>query len=351
MKKKLAMILTAILAMSLFTGCGSDEGKSVGEMKVEKYVTLGDYKGLNVTVDAAAVDEAEQEEYVAMIYNGYVTAESGGVTDRAVEVGDTVNIDYEGKKDDVAFDGGTAANQQLGIGSGKFIDGFEDGLVGVMPGETVDLNLTFPETYSSNPDLAGQAVVFTVTVNYIYPTEYSDEVVASWGESDFTNVEELRQYVYDFLYEYAQSDYEYAVQSAVMEAFMAQCVFKEIPESLIAVYRENLQANMESEASYYGMDADTLCYYYYGMDLTTFLDTYAEESARQMLAFQAVANAEDLNMSDEELETTLSEFAASNGYTSVDEFIGDNTREEYKEYYMFDDVLEFLVNNAVVTAE
>lgn len=350
MKKKLALILTVVLSMGLFAGCGSDEGKSVGEIKTEKYVTLGEYKGLNVNVAAPTVDEAEQADWVQQIYYGNLTAEYG-ITDRAVKTGDMVNIDYEGKKDDVAFDGGTAANQQLGIGSGSFIDGFEEGLVGVMPGETVDLNLTFPDPYLNNPDLAGQPVVFTVTVNYIYPTEYKDEAVASWGNSNFSTVAGLEQYVYDNLYADAESNYQYSLQNAVMEAFMSQCVFKEIPESMVTEYRNSLQTNMESDAAMYGMDAETLCLYAYGMDLTTFLDTYAEESAKQILAFQAVANAEDLNMTDEELENELMEFATANGYATVDEFIGENTREDYKEYYMFNDVLEFLVSNAVVTAE
>ena len=89
------------------------------------------------------------------------------ITDRAVEDGDLVTIDYVGKKDGEAFSGGSAEGYQLKIGSNTFIDGFEEGLIGVMPGDTVDLDLTFPESYSRNQDLAGQAVVFTVTLDKI----------------------------------------------------------------------------------------------------------------------------------------------------------------------------------------
>ena len=92
-----------------------------------------------------------------------------------VESGDTVNIDFEGKKDGVAFDGGTSQGYNLTIGSGSFIDGFEDGLIGVNVGDTVDLNLTFPEGYQ-NADLAGQDVVFTVTVNFICASNSSEMV-------------------------------------------------------------------------------------------------------------------------------------------------------------------------------
>lgn len=366
MKKKLAFIMTAALAIVLLTGCGGKEGpenkessennksneaQSVVDMQVEDYVTIGEYKGLNITVPAPSVTDEDVEAHMQLIYNSKTKAENG-ITDRAVALGDTVNIDYEGRKDDVAFAGGTAADQELTIGSGRFIDGFEEGLVGVMPGETVDLNLTFPEDYG-NEELNGQAVVFTVTVNFIYPSlkEYTDETVSSWEDEDFATVEELRQFSYDYLYETEQTNHTYMIESAVMQAFIEQCEFKELPKEFVAQYRAIIQENIEFEASMYGTDAETWSAYGYGMDLETFLDTYSVESARQVLAFQAVANKEGLTMTDEELETKLLELAAANGYNTVDEFIGTNTREEYKEYYMFEDVLAFLIENAVVTTE
>lgn len=197
MKKKTLGLLAAILSVCMLAGCGAkDTGDGTGaatdagtestalkDMDVDKYVTLGEYKGLAVSVDTVEVDEDEWDTLVNNVYYGNITAENGGIMDRAVETGDTVNIDYEGKKDGVAFDGGTAQGYDLTIGSGNFIAGFEDGLIGVMPGETVDLDLTFPENYG-NSDLAGQAVVFTVTVNYIQPAqdgEFSDEIISNFG--------------------------------------------------------------------------------------------------------------------------------------------------------------------------
>ncbi len=383
MKKKIALMLTVVLAMGLFAGCGEDTntpGESSTEntqsssdvnntvdanstdnnvensgdimdledLNASDYVTLGDYKGLQVTVAPVEITPEEQAAYVQSIYQSYATEENG-IKDRAVAVGDLINLDYSGKKGEEVFEGGTAADQSLEIGSGSFIPGFEDGLVGVMPGETVDLNLTFPENYG-NADLAGQAVVFTCTVNYIYPTEFSDDEIASWGNKQFSNVAEVEQFAFDYLNETAQSNYEYEVENKILEAFMKNCTFNEVPEALTNKYRESLTINMQSQAAMYGMDADTLCYYFYGMDLAGFLDTYAVESAKQMLAFQALADKEGLNMSDEELDKTLGEFAAQNGVT-VEEFIGTNKREDYKEYYMFEDVMDMLVENAVVSAQ
>ena len=115
-------------------------------MKVEKYVTLGEYTGLPAQLPSADVDEAQIEELFKALYLDSVTPDMG-ITDRQVVAGDIVNIDYEGKKDGVAFAGGTDSGAQLEIGSGHFIPGFEDGLIGAAPGETRDLELLFPENY------------------------------------------------------------------------------------------------------------------------------------------------------------------------------------------------------------
>ncbi len=348
MKKRLSILTLALMVMSLFAGCGSEGGKALHEMKVEKYVTLGEYTGINVTVPSAEVTEKEQTQYFQQIYFGnMVVEEEEKITDRAVKDGDVVNIDYEGKKDGVAFQGGTAADQYLGIGTGMFVPGFEAGLVGVNPGETVDIDLTFPEDYG---ELANQAVVFTVTVNYIYP-EYNDEEVASWGNASYTTVDDLKKFVYDYLYEYNQYYYETNVENAVLEAFMKQCVFTELPEDLVNRYKTNLQNSITAEATAYGTDAETLCNYYYGMNLASFLDKYAPESAKQSLAFQAVANEQDLNLTEEELDAKISEAATANGYTSVEEFMGTNTKDDYREYFTYEVAVEYLVNNAVVTAQ
>lgn len=378
MKKGLVYLMTAVMAVGLFTACGNKENTQdpgvtatatpdasgtnnegtqtpvanrvvLKDLDAAKYVTLGDYKNIEVTMAGPEVDQEEWDLINAQVYNDFVTAESGGVLDRAVENGDLVNIDYSGKKDGVVFDGGTAAAQQLEIGSGSFIAGFEEGLVGVMPGETVDLNLTFPEVYH-NADLAGQAVVFTVTVNFIYPTSesWSDDVVASAENSDFTTVEEMKQYVYDYLEEYNAYYYDINLENAVVEAFINQCEFKEVPEELVQSYRDDFTLTMSNEAAMYGMDVDSLCYYYYGVDLATFLDTYVTESAKQSLAFQAVANAENMNLSDADFDARLLELATQYGCTSIEQYIGANPKEGYRELFMLEDVVAFLVENATL---
>lgn len=354
MNKKIGSIFAAVLVAGLLCGCGKaeDDGaaKPLKDVDVDKYVTLGEYKGLPVNVEAISVSDEDVESLMNAAYSNYVTADNGGITDRAVEEGDTVNIDYEGKKDGVAFDGGTAQSQSLTIGSHTFIDGFEDGLIGVMPGETVDLDLTFPENYSQ-PDLAGAAVVFTVTVNFIVPTDMQDEVIVAMGMDGVETVEDFRQSAYDYLYSNAESNYNSQLQSAVLEAFMNSCEFRELPKGMYEKYETLMRDNLTQNAENSGLDTETYAQNYFQKDFESLVAYYTEESLKQDLALQAVANKEDLNIDDDMLNTTLQEYATQAGYDTVEEFIGDNSLEDYREYLVCNSALDFLMQNAAVSNE
>lgn len=342
MKKSFWSVVWVLLAAVLSAGCGADEDKPLNEMDVEKYVTLGDYTNLTVDVEPGTVDEAYLDQLMLATYYNYVTEEDG-ITDRTVQIGDTVNIDYEGKKDGVAFAGGTAAGASLTIGSGEFIDGFEDGLVDVMPGETVDLDLTFPKGYG-NADLAGQAVVFTVTVNYIMPglDDMKDSVVSDMGIEGVGTVEEFRQYAYDYLDSYMQNDYTVRLQNAIIDELIAQSIFGEIPEPMVEAGRQALTENIENIAVANGVTAEFYTNYVYQMSVEEFVNTYAEDGVKQELVLQAIANREGLSVSDEELQSQLEEYTSNAGYASEEEFLGGSSKEDFRDYLMTEKVLQFL---------
>lgn len=366
MKKKLVLLLTAVLTISMLAGCG-DKGNEVEsseavaqsneetvdlssvpaikDMDVDKYVTVGNYKEIKVDYEAVNVTDADVDVLVSNYYTTYATQEDG-VTDRAVEVGDTVIIDYVGKKDGVAFDGGTANGASLGIGSGQFIAGFEEGLVGVMPGETVDLELTFPTPYHS-PELEGADVVFTVTVHYILPEKMADAVVAKMGIEGVSNEAELRTYLKDMLDQYATNMNESNKQTAVLDAFLNDCKYEEFTPEMIAKYEAMAEKMIQALAANYGMMPEDYVSNYYGMELDAFVSDYAVEALKQHLAMQAVANRENLNITDDELEEMLQEYATAAGMSSVEEYLGKNTREEFRESFMYDKVFKYLVGNAV----
>ena len=160
------------------------------------YVELGEYKGLTVKI---APIEVTDEEILAQISANAGSDAMEDVTEGTVEEGDTANIDYVGKLDGEAFDGGTAKGYDLEIGSGTFIDGFEDGLVGVKIGDTVDLTLTFPESYPSE-ELAGKETVFTVTVNSVKRMkELTSDLVSTITDGEYTDVDAYKESVKETL--------------------------------------------------------------------------------------------------------------------------------------------------------
>ena len=242
--KKFAMVMTAVsLSALMLAGCGNKaentestaaeessqaaeteteekvyaEDSYVDNLNVADYVELGEYIGLEANMVTPYVSDEQVNSYIdSVLAQNMIKNE---ITDRAVAEGDIADISYVGKKDDVAFEGGTAENYELTIGSNTFIDGFEDGVVGMKIGETKDLNLTFPENYQST-ELAGAEVVFTVTLNKIYEEELpvlNDEFVAGLEIEDVATVDAFRQYVYDNLMEQAQAQHDAEVESVVLQ--------------------------------------------------------------------------------------------------------------------------------------
>ncbi len=356
MKKRMAGVTAVLTALCLLAGCGSNPAvtnRELREMKVGRYVTLGDYNDISVTVPAPkSVSQSEWDELLLAVYQSYVTADNGSITNRAAVSGDTVIIDYVGKKDGAAFAGGTASNASLTLGSKQFIDGFEDGLIGVMPGTTVDLNLSFPEGYG-NADLAGQAVVFTVTLNYILPNadEMQDSVVAAQGTADVATVEELRQYVYDYLQRTAEEEYTYNVQNAIMDQILNRCTVEELPQTFVESYNHAFRETLENAAGSYGVDAETYANYFMGMSSEDYVSRYSKLQAEQDVLLQAIANQEKLTVSDEELQEKLEEYTAQGGYASVEEMLGFFDREEYRNFIMSEKVMNFLMQNANITTQ
>lgn len=365
MKRKIVAILIATMMVGTLSACGAKEEAnkdavsnvesssasgevSLATVDVEKYVELGEYKGLKVSVQDTVVTDAQVEESAYEAYKSAVTLENGGEVEGVVENGDTVNINYEGKKDGVAFEGGTAVSQLLTIGSGGFIPGFEEGLIGVKAGETVDLNLSFPEDYHS-ADLAGQAVVFTVTVNFIVPTEMKDEVVAGFEMEGVSTVDEFKQSARESLTKQAEEYYEKQVQDAVLTEFMNGCVIKDIPEGLAANYAGVVSQQIAQQAMFYGMSAEQFAQAAYQMELATLVEEYSMAGAKQDMALQAVANKENIIVEEQEIDDFLEKSYKEAGAKTVEEFMGNNSRERFRDYLLTDKVLNYLIENAEIT--
>ena len=308
-------------------------------------MTLGDYKGVKVSVDAAVVTDEYLDSYIDyVLQSNMLTTE---VTDRPVQEGDIVNIDYEGKIDGVAFDGGTAEGYDLAIGSGSFIDGFEDGLIGAETGETRDVEVTFPEDYHGT-DVAGKDAVFTVTVNSISVEtlpELTDEFVQGLGVGAET-VEEYRQYAYDLLMEEQQANHDAEAEMAVLETVMNNAELQDPPEDMTNRYYSRLIDNMNYYASMYGYDLETFLSLN-GTSEETIMES-ARNAAKQLITMQAIAEAEGIEVTDEELDEEIEANAVSMGYEDADAYREALDVEGYREYMLTEKVLDFLLENAEV---
>lgn len=374
MKRKIAKVLVAGLIGLQLIGCSNQNPEKTeenqettveeaettetamiyfNEINADEYVTLGEYKGLEVVNNVQVISDEEVESYI-----NYVVSMSGEleeVTDRdVVENGDIANIDYEGKKDGVAFDGGSDQGYDLKIGSGSFIPGFEEGLVGVKKGETVDLNLTFPEDYSAE-DMAGAEVVFTVTVNGIYHAvipEFSDEFVASLEIENVATMDEYRAYLKSMMEESEKESALQDMQTQLIAMVTENATVSEIPQELVDRFYNINVNNMSYNAMMYGMDLESFVSAYYGMDAETFeAETVAaaEESAKQALVCLKIAADENITVTDEEMELSVEENYAGYGYTSADEFKAAIDMEEYRDSLLLNKIVDFLVENATIT--
>lgn len=325
---------------------GETDYVAIQELDIEEYVTLPDYKNMTVHVARPEVTDDIIESY---INSRYMFA-----TQRAVEAGDTVNIDYMGKKDGVAFQGGTASGQSLEIGSGSFIEGFEEGLIGVMPGETVDLELTFPEGYRE-PSLAGAPVVFTVTVNGIALSERYAEVTDE--ELVRLGVAMTKEELWEAGKADAQADAEKAFQTntenAIVEELVRTSTITTVPEYLIEEERQSYNHYMEAMCqNYYNVDLETFVSVYYGITKEEYdsqLTLMCSDTVREYLALEAVLRAEGLSVTQEEMAAKADGEAASQGYASGTELIEEVGSMTYRMYLVRALVLERL--SEMVTVE
>ena len=321
----------------------------IQDLDIDEYITLTDYRNMQVSAVRPAVDDETITQYIDS------ELLTGMITDRAVAEGDVTDIDFVGKKDGVAFAGGSSTGFKLKIGSGSFIPGFEDGLVGVMPGESVDLNLTFPETYQNNPDLAGQEVVFTVTVNGIEGSAKYETVTPEEMERlglPYKTKEEVWEAGKKDVEKNAEETFVANAKSAVVQKIVAESTAQSIPEYLVEEEIQEYNLYMQSVAAMYGMDLETFVSVMGGFTQEEY-DSQTEEMCtmivKQCLVMEAVARAENVEVTDEMIHEKADAEAAEYGYASGDELIEEVGFSNYRIALVQDKVIERLME--IVTVE
>ena len=356
-KWKIAAIFLAAALSATAAGCGGKADSETAateesmaeteEYVAESSVKLGEYKGISVTVSEASVTDEEVQNQIQQVLNS--KAEYIEV-DRAAQTGDQVNIDYKGLLDGVAFDGGTAEGYDLTLGSGSFIDGFEDGLVGAVKGEKRDLNLTFPEEYPNNPDLAGKAVVFEVTVNEVKERivpELTDEFVALVSPDDGT-VEKYRESMRENLLEQKQLAIDNQRDTDILNKVVDNAEIVCSTSSIDEAYDTQLKA-YNNMLSSYGVDLATYASLI-GSDEDSFkkeIREEAKEMAKQSLVLNEIAKQENITINDDDKEALAKRY----GYDSLDAMLqNDNIDQEMvDETALMQKTLDFLVENANIS--
>lgn len=378
--KKLALFMAAsVLAASMLAGCSAAneievdvenlptyeqlasnvyEDKAYAKnLNTSKLVTLGEYKGIEVEVEKVNVDDSEVEEYINQQLEWYPMQIE--VTDRTVEEGDTVNLDYTGLlHGGIEFEGGTAQDQELVIGSGMFIEGFEDGMIGMEIGEVRHLELVFPEEYGSE-ELAGQDVVFVVTLNKIFteePAELNEEWLAQQAIEGVQTPDEYREYVYNMKLESDQARYDSDVINGVMDQVLGNAELKGNYTEILQRYFDAALANLQYQLLMYGMDFETFGMLSGGLseeDMVNELKNSALTGVKQTLVTFAIAEAEGIELTEEYMQKSLEEAAAYYGFATAEEYSaaigGADQNDDYKEVMLTEMVMEFLKDNAVIT--
>jgi len=324
--KRFIKFLAAVLAITTigaaFCGCsGSDEststvsfsGKTAYEFDPEDYIDVYDYSELRLSMT-----ESELEAAVQNYMNSYV-AGSYEQLEGIVKDGDTVNIDYVGRLNGVAFEGGTAEGYDLEIGSNSFIDGFEDGLIGVSTGETVDLLLTFPENYPSDSGLAGKETVFTVTVNYIRGAKY------------FTD-------------EDREKAHKKVVISDLLNQIQENSKYSELPEKLYEKLKEDY-------SEVYG-DYLMMYYGYTESNVNVLAEEYAESQAKLVILYKLISENEKITVTDKDYKLAIAAMITNEqSFTTEAEVEAAYSKDEINQYALEEKVNEYLYSNYYSPAE
>lgn len=329
-----------------------EKGKAfifTAEVAVKPEVTLGQYKGIEVDSFSTEVSAEEVEAKLAEEQNK--NARTITVEGRPVQDKDEVVLDFEGFVDGVAFEGGKGENYHLTIGSGSFIPGFEEQLIGVEPEQEVEVKVTFPEDYHAE-DLKGKDAVFKCTVHEIKAKELPelDDEFAS-EVSEFDTLEEYKADVEKKLREEKESTGKRAQEDQAVNAIIANAEM-DLPEAMIETEARQMLDNFAQRLQQQGLTFEQYMQFT-GMTvdkMTEEMRPQAEKRIKTRLVLEAIVSAENIEVSDERLDEEVAKMAEAYGMEvdKLKEYMGDREKEQMKLDMAVQDAITFVVENAVV---
>ena len=353
-KTVLSLVLITALSLAVFAGCApkgdfsysqgiSDTGYWKG-VKALKKVDLAEYTGISVPADVHTISDEAVQAQIDSIVSGYTTEEQ--ITDREIEDGDTVNIDYVGSVDGVEFEGGNTQGQgtDVTIGVTQYIDDFLEQLIGRTPGETFDIEVTFPEEYGVE-ELNGKDAVFDTTVNHIIQAispELNDEFVAENLSEQYgwNTVDEMTEGIRSDLQRQAVSEY---VQNYMID----NTTVKSVPDRMIKYQEDSLIKFYQDYADSYEMELDAFLTEYVGVSSADeLLAEYSQDmtqSATFNLVMQAIAEDADISVSDEDVTAFFQDEMGIDDYSEQLETYG---MPYIKMMVLQKQIVDYMVENA-----
>jgi len=359
MKKIIKAGICVAAAAMIMTGCGNKnqnaesssaaveetasattetETKSEEELHDEESVTLGDYKNLTFSAKEEEVTDAQIETRLKELCAEYPVTIEG----RPAQEGDTANIDYSGTKDGEAFAGGTAEGYDLKLGSGTFIDGFEDGVIGMNVGDEKDLNLKFPDNYGS-ADLAGQEVVFHVKLNQLKSeadSKVDDDLAKRYYNDDTATLDQLKEKVRAELQAEADSQFFNAAGSELLNEVINNSEVTADPDAVDDMFNQ-LKNTYSSYASSYGLEFDQFLSMFLGTDEDGLRET-AENLVKQQIILNAIQAEEKLSATDEQKD----KLAVMNYFKNAAQMITTYGEDSANQIFDMGAVYYYLIDNS-----
>ncbi len=321
MKKILKLIAILLVLAIALCACGKkeevfsyssiyDDNGYFKNVKASDYVTIPELSALEVK-------KSDIELRKASLLSQYPDTKK--ITDRAIDDSDKVNIDFVGKIDGVAFDGGSTNGQGMTVDivEDKFIDNFLEQLVGHFPGETFDINVTFPDPYTNNPDLSGKPAVFTITINHIV-----EEILPVWND-DFVSAHLTSVYGWTTT---AEAEADIAASLAEDDMMTKSTFNKDVPEEIIKYLTDTRLESYRNYAKAYNMVFDSFLQYYTGYENeAAFREGYkatATSDAKFSLIYQAIAEKNGTTLSEDDIKAYFKELNDTEDWSEYKDFFG-----------------------------
>lgn len=308
-------------------------------------VTLPQYKGISVPAEEYTITDDELNTQINSILDQYATYDQ--ITDRAIADGDVVNIDYVGTVDGEEFSGGNTNGRGTLVtaGSDAYIDDFLTQIIGHTPGETFDVNVTFPDPYENNPDLAGKAAVFHTTINYIQGDkqvpELTDEFVSQTSAlADYGTAQGMKDTIRTSMEDNKADNY-------VLQKVLDACQFSEFPADLVNQLVDVSMAQFESQASAYGLDMETarsMIGYESEDAQREAMTASAQEQLKTVVMLEAIAKAEGLTVDEDALTNYFSTNVGTSDYSAYQTYYG---RGYLCQAVLLDSAMDLVTSSAV----